>query len=89
MTSYPLGIKENAVAIGGRDGSIDILRGNSLKHVRSLRIDPAFSSSSSPITSLRFSCNQICVAHLYAGNRAGELVVWDLAYGQSEVSSEH
>lgn len=85
VTTYPLGIKENAVAVGNKDGTIDILKGNSLNHVRTLRGIEV--GTSSPITALRFLCGPNCVAHLYSGNRAGELVKWDLSYNQNTSSS--
>ena len=82
MTSYPLGIKENVVAVGKKDGTIDVLKGNSLSYVRTLHGGGCGDSGtmSSPITSLRFLCGPNCVAHLYSGNRAGELVEWSISY---------
>ena len=72
-----MGIKENVVAVGKSDGTIDILKGNSLSYVRTLHGDSG--TMSSPITSLRFSCGSNCVSHLYSGNRSGELVEWNLS----------
>ena len=80
VTSYPLGVKENVVAVGKNDGTIDILKGNSLAYVRTLHGGDSGVVLSSPITSLRFSCGPNCVAHLYSGNHAGELVEWNLSY---------